>query len=261
VAVLLLRSPAGSIQQVHEFRGDLQVGTTGENRFRLPRDLLVAPHHVVISRSSFFQVPVLIDLAGDEARTLVNGRRVVRLKTLRHRDRIELGKAHLEFWELVVRQVSSGSPLIGQRCLVCYASLQPGDRVITCPRCRSPHHQDCWFNLSLCSYYGCGYPVQQTMRRVLAPKVHFERLEEESEPVETKKMCQAGNPRDQAPFKAHEWVAYCPDCGTLFHTECWLTLQQCPVCGYDIAGLIRQALDPTIPVEAASLERSSWANR
>jgi Zn finger protein HypA/HybF involved in hydrogenase expression len=90
--------------------------------------------------------------------------------------------------------------------------------------------------------------------------MRFEKLEEESALVRDKKICRAGSERDQGTFKQQDYVAYCPDCQTPFHAECWLALEQCPVCQYDVAGLIRRVLDPSISAEAALQEMSVWAN-
>lgn len=258
MAVLIYRASDGSVLE-RDFGAELRIGTAGENEFRLPASIGVAQRHAIIARSAFFQAPVLVDLAGDAALTRVNGRRVVQIKTLRHKDVIELGQAHLEFWEVTIRQARPGSPVIGQRCLVCYDTIRAGDEVITCPRCRSPYHKNCWFYLSTCAYYGCLYPVQETLRRVLSPWMRFEKLEEESPLVRDKKTCRAGNDRDQGAFKPQEYVAYCPGCQTPFHAECWLMLDRCPVCQYDATALIRRVLDPNTAELTTSQEMSAWA--
>jgi Zn finger protein HypA/HybF involved in hydrogenase expression len=82
----------------------------------------------------------------------------------------------------------------------------------------------------------------------LSPWVAFERhLEEDSPLLERKKeeriirpgtVCHAGTPRDRAPFQARQKVAYCPSCRTPYHLECWLQLDQCPVCQHKVRELI-----------------------
>ena len=42
----------------------------------------------------------------------------------------------------------------GARCPVCIAPLT--DDRVQCPRCRTPHHGDCWNYLGKCSIFGCG---------------------------------------------------------------------------------------------------------
>ena len=260
MAILIFRTSDGSILE-RDFTAELGIGTASENEFRLPLGLKVASRHAMIARSTFFQVPVLVDLAGEAARTRVNGRRVVQLKTLRHKDVLEVGQARLEFWEVMIRNVIPGSSLIGQRCLVCFDSIRSGDQTVACPRCQSPYHKGCWFYLSTCAYYGCGYPVQETLRRVLAPWMRFEKVEEESALVRDKTICRAGNERDQGAFKQQDYVAYCPECQTPFHAECWLALERCTVCQYDVDSLIRRVLDPGASAIEAAQETPLWANR
>ena len=128
---------------------------------------------------------------------------------------------------------------------MCYRPFVAGDRLISCPRCGSLHHASCWFRLSVCSCEGCGYPVQDTMRRILGSRVHFEELTAGSEPVVQHMKCPAGNERDRFPFQAGEDVLYCPGCEAPFHVKCWLTLDYCPSCKFDI----RSMIDQFIPAE------------
>jgi len=244
VALLIYHDLSGSIQE-HKFAEDASLGSGQSSDLRLPSELGVLPRHAAISRSVYYQIPVLIDYALEEACTRVNGQAVVFLKALRHHDSIELGRARLQFWEIYSRQVAEESPLLGKRCLVCYQVIQVGDRVIACPRCDAPHHEECWCLLPHCSYYGCGYPIQEAFRRVLAPELRSGKLEEEAELVKSKTLCRGAQPRDQSPFKEADVVAYCPSCDTPYHFECWLAFAQCPVCQFDAARLLRGTLDPT----------------
>jgi hypothetical protein len=43
----------------------------------------------------------------------------------------------------------------GPTCRVCDAALQPGDQVVTCPRCKAVHHLDCWVKRGGCTTPGC----------------------------------------------------------------------------------------------------------
>lgn len=243
--VLIFRAPDGVIQE-RQFSAGLCIGTASDNEFCLPPDLLIAPHHAVIVRSEILRLPVLVDLTNGAWPTRVNGRRVVQLKTLQHYDGIELGHAQLKFWEINLQEIGSGSLLLEKKCPVDYKNFCAGDQVVACPRCQTVHHKHCWFLLSVCSLEGCGYPVQERIRRALASWVHFEKLDETSSLVKEKKLCLAGKRRDQSPFKDQEFVAYCPACNTPFHVVCWLALQQCPVCQYEIAGLLERILAPKI---------------
>ena len=44
---------------------------------------------------------------------------------------------------------------VGKICPYCQTPLKPQDRVIVCPQCGMPHHQDCWQDNGGCTTYGC----------------------------------------------------------------------------------------------------------
>ncbi|NLY52618.1 MAG: hypothetical protein GX063_06885, partial [Firmicutes bacterium] len=44
--------------------------------------------------------------------------------------------------------------LVGRRCVVCNDNLQPNDEVVVCPRCKTPHHADCWREVAGCGRHG-----------------------------------------------------------------------------------------------------------
>ncbi|MHB9108170.1 MAG: RING finger protein [Armatimonadota bacterium] len=53
---------------------------------------------------------------------------------------------------------SSGMPAsahVGKTCPYCQTPLKPHDRVVVCPQCGMPHHQDCWQDNDGCTTYGC----------------------------------------------------------------------------------------------------------
>ena len=50
----------------------------------------------------------------------------------------------------------------GTRCLVCRHSLE--EDVVSCSRCATLHHQDCWDYNRGCSTYGCRAPVDRQGR-------------------------------------------------------------------------------------------------
>ncbi len=217
----------------------VRLGAAVDSTLRLASGLSVLPHHAIICRSVLYGVWVLVDLAGREGDTRVNTHRFVRLKTLRHRDRIQLGHAEVVFWEMVIENTTADSPWFGKRCPVCYGPpMNVGEPVVFCPRCQTPHHRDCWFGQTICSCYGCEYPVQAEALRALPTRVLFDSLEEGSDLVVQKAICSAGELRDQSPFKPGEHVAYCPGCGSPYHAACFFGLRECPVCKYDAAALI-----------------------
>jgi hypothetical protein len=229
--------------QKHHGARVLHVGTAPDADLRIPSLPGAAPIDALIVQSQVYKVYVLVDSSGGGS-ARVNGRPVVRLKALRHRDRIDLGHFHLTYWELIVRKVAHGSKLAGNVCQVCFDAIAVGEEAVRCPWCDSPHHRACWFYLQNCSLEACGYPVQQTMCQILSPPARFEEVAETSPIVREKKTCPAGERRDMAPFRPGDHVAYCPTCETLFHTECWLALSRCPKCSYDIAALIDRVFKP-----------------
>jgi len=44
--------------------------------------------------------------------------------------------------------------VINATCMVCGETMK--DSFVTCKRCKTPHHHDCWEYLGMCSTYGCG---------------------------------------------------------------------------------------------------------
>lgn len=248
--ILIMHTADGMLIE-HEFQGELRIGAASNDDLRLIDGHSIAPHHAVIARSAIYQVPILVDLTNEEAWTGVNGRRVIRLKALRHKDVIEVGGAQLEFWEMVTRSVTHGSQLDGKICPVCYTEILPGEEIIACPRCQTAHHKEHWFEIPTCSTYACGYPVQETLRRVLAPHMSFEKLTEEHKLVKEQTRCTAENSRDKVAFKDEEDVTFCPQCNRPYHVECWLLLPQCRSCGFDITHLLQSVFTPAAPVSVS----------
>lgn len=246
MAILLYQLPGGPPLE-HEFRGDLRLGADQRNQLVLPGELGVAPEHALITRSALNRVPVLIDLAG--ADTWVEGRRVIDLQVLRHGAGIRLGGVALTMLELRIIRLRGGDRAAGRSCAVCLEKQRPGDDVVICPHCGTMTCRDCWAYTTICPNYICGYPMHTTVMDALADEVRFERdIAEDSQLVERFNRrgtminqgarCQADQPRDVVTFQAHERAAYCPKCETPFHLECWLHLERCPVCRFDVRALI-----------------------
>lgn len=42
---------------------------------------------------------------------------------------------------------------VGGECQVCGAAMQ--ERVVFCAKCKTPHHEECWYYNGSCSTYGC----------------------------------------------------------------------------------------------------------
>ncbi len=45
--------------------------------------------------------------------------------------------------------------LVGTQCIACQHKFEAGDEVVLCPRCKSPHHADCWREAAGCKKHGC----------------------------------------------------------------------------------------------------------
>jgi len=239
MAILIYQDASGRYME-REFSEEVRIGSDPQrNDVVLPAEWDVAPEHAVITRSALNRMPLLVDLIGRG--TKVNGQQIVRIRVLRQGDDLQIGQARLTLWEVRIARLLAGSRVVGRECPVCTDEFRAGDEVVVCPRCRTVHHRDCWFRIQVCAYYGCGYPIHETVMDTLAPWVVFDRkLDGESELVRNKKSCVAGNQSDQAPFQEGQKVAYCPSCHTPFHLECWLRLVHCPVCQYPVRELINR---------------------
>jgi len=53
-------------------------------------------------------------------------------------------------------------------CQVCGAPMRPGDEVVECERCSTPHHRDCWEYLGHCSTYSCATRASASSELVVA---------------------------------------------------------------------------------------------
>ena len=40
-------------------------------------------------------------------------------------------------------------------CPYCQTRLKPGDVIVVCSKCKTPHHKDCWEENRMCTTYGC----------------------------------------------------------------------------------------------------------
>lgn len=52
-------------------------------------------------------------------------------------------------------KITNGADHLGQTCIVCQGKIETKDEVITCPRCRSLHHVECWKSKGGCGKAGC----------------------------------------------------------------------------------------------------------
>ncbi len=214
----------------------------------LPDGLAVAARHAVLARSAFNRLLMVIDLSAGQ--TWVNQHPVTRLRVLRQGDTLRMGHCALTVWEVQIARLKPGDPAIGQKCPVSRQRFQAGDEVIACPGCGAIHERAAWFLVERCAA-GCGYPNRGVIIETLTGMLLVERdLDRESKLVERIEngqvlqdgaRCQAGQARDQVPFQMGQHAVYCPSCQSPFHLECFLTLPACPVCGYDIDTVVRQA--------------------
>ncbi|MBT7162182.1 MAG: hypothetical protein HN904_05350, partial [Victivallales bacterium] len=72
MALLIYRGLSGAVEE-HKFAGDASLGSREGSDLRLPSELGVLPTHAVISRSAYYQIPVLVDYALEEGSTRING--------------------------------------------------------------------------------------------------------------------------------------------------------------------------------------------
>lgn len=214
----------------------------------LPAARGVAPQHAVIARSALNRLLLVIDLTGNQ--TWVNQHRVTNIRVLRQGDTVQIGHMQVRVWEVQIRHLEAGDPAVGQKCPVSRRILEVGDVVIACPGCGTVHERDAWFLIPHCAA-DCGYPNREVIIDTLPAGVQMERSLDSDSPlverieqdrtIQEGEHCQAGQSRDQVPFQEGQNVVYCPSCQTPFHLECFVTLDACPVCQYDIRALIDQA--------------------
>lgn len=248
-------------QKEYEFKEEISLGSDEkaislrsdpkQGRILLAEELGVSPLHAMILRSTLTRAPMLVNLAGPN--TWVNDRPVVGIQILRQRDIIRLAQARLTLWEIWIISVKPGNSFIGKECQVCTDLFEVGDEVICCPDCEVPYHLTCWLLQSKCPNYRCTYSARATTIEALLTSVPFEfNLAEDSPLIEIRsednlikqegRKCAAGQRRDKVAFQTGNSIAYCPalECQTPYHFECWLKLEKCTVCGYNIKQLIQQ---------------------
>ena len=258
--ILLYHNSEGSPKEF-VFSEEVVIGSDAERcAIVLPGEAGVAPQHTVIIRSALTRAPVLVNLAGQN--TWVNERPVVGIQVLRQRDVIRLAEIRLSLWEVRITCLEFGNRSIGKECLVCTNTFEVGEKVIHCPHCGAPSHRDCWLSVKKCPNYICGYNSLASTINVLSTLVPFEfKLREYSPLVEIKgednhlkqegRKCAAGMRRDRVAFQTGNNVAYCPapDCRTPYHLDCWLMLDECVVCGYNVRQIIDQAFSVNLAAD------------
>ncbi|MCD4684860.1 MAG: hypothetical protein K8S97_02855 [Anaerolineae bacterium] len=248
---LLTFDDADGVMQRLSFpeQADIHIGADEEwSDVPLTAALGAAPRHAVIARSALNRLLLLVDLTGSQ--TWVNQHRVVNVRVLRQGDVVRVGHGEFRVWEVQIRHLEDGDPAVGQKCPVSRRTLEVGDAVIACPGCGTVHERDAWFLITTCAA-DCGYPNRDVIIDTLPDGVQMERaLDSDSrlvERIEQGRMiqegeyCQAGQARDQVPFQEGQNVVYCPSCQTPYHLECFVTLDECPVCQHEIRALIDQA--------------------
>ena len=102
-------------------------------------------------------------LASNKTGTVrVNGRAVAPLKVLTHNDHISLGELTLRFCAEVIEVLAADSSLVRRRVRCPYTQelFKPGDRVVRCPDCNTPHAVLAWFEHKACGNPHCSYQAQ-----------------------------------------------------------------------------------------------------
>lgn len=128
--------------------------------FSLNGDAREYPAQLVRADNGFY---VLIARGQDDVK--VNGIRVFGLRVLRNADNIQVGQEEIRFYEWVLQVLASDSPFVGARCSFCARPFVAGGRVILCPRCDTPLHDECWVSRKGvsegCVLPNCGYVVPE----------------------------------------------------------------------------------------------------
>ena len=230
-----------------EFTKELRIGSDAErNKLVLPATLGIAGEHAIVTRTVVGKLPVLVNLAGSGLR--VNRQNVVSLKVLHHGDKIQVGATELELREMQIRRLTAALP---NECRFCYLDMKTSDEIVSCPNCQTPHHKVCWFKQKHCSNEACLYPVRERIIKALASRCTFvTSLESSSSLVLKQKRCPANQDIDGQPFQPDQDVAFCPNCEATLHVECWVGLDKCPACPYNIKDLFDEVFDARPQQEA-----------
>lgn len=51
--------------------------------------------------------------------------------------------------------VERHSEYVAKQCPSCLKGIEAGNHIVLCPRCKVPHHEDCWYNNGGCGRQGC----------------------------------------------------------------------------------------------------------
>jgi hypothetical protein len=92
----------------------------------------------------------------------LNGVTVLGFKILRHGDEVSITGARLAFSEESPETLTAhAAPVLrGRLCPVCMDGFEAGMEVMSCPRCRTAHHFDCWTAHGCAAHPTCGYIVR-----------------------------------------------------------------------------------------------------
>lgn len=103
---------------------------------------LTSDTHVAVYRSKRYVV--LLNLGHQSL--YVNQCKVALFKIIREGDQLTIGQHDYTFRELIKEVLDADSTLVRQkkRCLVDGTPFRPGDIVVYCPSCNTPHHEPCW---------------------------------------------------------------------------------------------------------------------
>jgi len=50
---------------------------------------------------------------------------------------------------------AAGDEVSGKTCSVCQTTIVSGERIVFCPHCSLPYHEECWDENGGCAQYGC----------------------------------------------------------------------------------------------------------
>ena len=113
---------------------------------------------------------------------------------------------------------SAGSETAGRLCAICQSGIVAGERILHCPSCDLPFHEECWNENRGCSAYGCkSAPITSNMKPTL----------ETTSNAWGDKQC----PSCLRKIKAE--ALKCRFCGAIFETRDIITRQEFATREYD----------------------------
>ncbi|MBI3071496.1 MAG: hypothetical protein HYY84_05140 [Deltaproteobacteria bacterium] len=159
--------PDGLASKVRKLFGtqDIETGDTGFDRLfliqgkpeeRVKSILSAETRRIIAEMSTFNPEAVSLDLTPRQFVVSI-GMNVASSKDFFRRFLTLVGELFLRVRSQTAEMMTSlGTTMLSNEgiCLVCGGPF--ADAAIACPKCRTPHHQDCWTYFGGCAVYACG---------------------------------------------------------------------------------------------------------